>query len=63
MKKPNIDLDGLYTIPEVCDVLGIDRRTLRRYTIAGSIVSHVRVSDNRIVYKGLDIHNCYYKVR
>lgn len=62
MKKPEVTVDEIYTIPETCRSLGIDRRTLRRYTAAGSIAAHIRACDGRIVYKGGDILKCYYTV-
>lgn len=62
MRKPNVVLDDIYTIPETCDLLGIDRRTLRRWTVAGSITSHIRTCDGRIVYTGADIHKCYHQI-
>jgi predicted site-specific integrase-resolvase len=62
MKKPVVDPNELYTIPETCSILGIDRRTLNRYTAAGAIKSHIRKADNRIVYFGSDITRCYYTV-
>lgn len=62
MKKPLVEKNELYTIPETCKLLGIDRRTLNRYTVSGAIVSHVRIADNRIVYYGEDILQCYYTV-
>ena len=52
----------LKAIPETCKILGIDRRTLNRYTVAGAIKSHIRKADNRIVYLGEDITSCYYTV-
>ncbi len=62
MRKPNVNPEDLLTIPECCRALGIDRRTLRRYTDAGAIVSHIRKADNRIVYYGADIIKCFYTV-
>ncbi|MBQ6254715.1 MAG: helix-turn-helix domain-containing protein [Bacteroidales bacterium] len=62
MKKPEVIPDEIYTIPETCKVLGIDRRTLRRYTTAGSITCHIRKADQRIVYRGQDISDCYYSI-
>lgn len=59
MTKPNATPDELYTVPETAKLLGIDRRTLRRWTLAGSIPSHIRKCDNRIVYIGKDILKCY----
>lgn len=62
MKRPNVILNEIYTIAETCDQLGIDRRTLRRWTVAGSITSHIRTSDGRIVYTGADIHKCFHQI-
>lgn len=62
MKKPIVDPTELYSIPETCAILGIDRRTLRRYTKAGSITCHIRKCDGRIVYFGSDITLCYSTV-
>ena len=62
MKKPEALLDGIYTIPETCRLLGIDRRTLHRWTRAGSITPHIRRCDGRIVYLGADIAKCYSDV-
>ncbi|MBR6305871.1 MAG: helix-turn-helix domain-containing protein [Bacteroidales bacterium] len=62
MRKPIVKPGELYTIPETCKVLGIDRRTLSRYTEAGSIISHIRRADKRIVYFAEDIIKCYYTV-
>ena len=62
MKRPEVILDALYTIPETCKAMGIDRRTLRRYTQAGSITCHIRACDGRIVYYGRDIALCYNTV-
>lgn len=62
MKKPIVEPNELYTISQASEALGIDRRTLYRYTEAGSICCHRRQSDNRIVYYGKDITSCYYSV-
>ena len=62
MKKPEVIPDEIYTIPETCEKLGIDRRTLRRWTTAGSITCHIRHCDGRIVYTAEDITNCYYSI-
>ena len=62
MKRPIVNDNDIYSIPEACKALGIDRRTLRRYTQAGCIVSHVRRCDGRIVYFGSDIAKCYYDI-
>ena len=62
MRKPNVIPDEIYTVPETCDQLGIDRRTLRRWTNAGSIQAHIRSCDKRIVYRGADIQKCFYEI-
>ncbi len=62
MKKPIVNETEIYTIPETCKALGIDRRTLSRYTEAGCIKSYIRKADNRIVYFGRDIISCFYTV-
>lgn len=62
MKKPVVIMEELYTIPQTCEILGVDRRSLRRFTAAGAIASHVRCADGRIVYYGKDIYDCYYRV-
>lgn len=60
MKRPEVTATEIYTIPETCRLLGVDRRTLRRWTSAGSIACHIRRCDGRIVYVGADIAKCYY---
>lgn len=60
MRTPDVQKEELYNIPETCKALGIDRRTLRRWTQAGSIVSHLRKCDGRIVYYGKDILACHF---
>ncbi len=62
MQKPNVNPQEIYTIAETCHQLGIDRRTLRRWTTAGSIKAHVRKCDKQIVYLGADIDKCYYSI-
>jgi len=63
MIKPIVIPSEPYTVAETCAALGVDRRTLHRYTVAGSIKSHRRSADNRIVYWGKDILACYYSVK
>ena len=59
MKKPQVAPDEIYTVEDTCSQLGIDRRTLRRWTAEGSIQSRIRRADKRIVYTGKDIISCY----
>ncbi len=62
MKTPDVKIEEIYDIPETCKALGIDRRTLRRWTQSGSIASHIRKCDGRIVYYGKDILACHFGV-
>ena len=62
MKKPDVNPSDIYTITETCKALGVDRRTLHRWTSAGRIISHIRIADNRIVYRGEDIASCYSSI-
>lgn len=59
MKRPEVDLKGLYTVHEACTLLGISRRTLKRYLDYGAIEHHVRKADHRIVFYGADLLKCY----
>lgn len=38
--RPNIDYTGSYTVTQASSLLGIDRKTLRRYESAGLVVAH-----------------------
>lgn len=49
--RPNIARDGSYTVLEAARLLGIDRRTLRRYESAGHVASHLNGFGQR-KYKG-----------
>lgn len=62
MQAPDVHIDQIYNIPETCKALGIDRRTLRRWTRAGCIAAHIRKCDGRIVYFGKDILACHFGV-
>lgn len=53
--KPDVDLQGRYSIKEVCALLGINRETLRRHTNNGNIAVHFRKVNNRPYYQGVDI--------
>ena len=63
MKFPEVNLNAIYTIPETCKILGIDRRTLKRWTSNGGIKAAIRKCDGRIVYSGAAIHNCYFGIK
>jgi DNA-binding transcriptional MerR regulator len=38
--RPHIDHAGSYTVTQASSLLGIDRKTLRRYESAGLVVAH-----------------------
>ena len=60
---PDVNLNAIYTIPETCKILGIDRRTLKRWTNNGGIKASIRKCDGKMVYSGTAIHNCYYAMK
>ena len=62
MKKPAVIVDEFYSVAEASQALGVDRRTLLRWTRAGHIRCHIRRCDSRTVYSGKDILDCYYDV-
>lgn len=39
--RPNIDYLGSYTVTQASALLGISRKTLRRYESAGLVVAHL----------------------
>lgn len=57
--KPNlsceIDPRGLYTGAQAIAATGIEKRTFYRWVDAGKIPSHIRLIDNRRVYKGAEL--------
>lgn len=60
MKRPNVIPEELYTAAEVCEILGVSRRSLSRYTSAGLLRGAFRRADRRLVFFGRDILKCYY---
>ena len=52
--RPNANPAGRYSVNETCELLGIHRNTLRRYTDAGEIRCDFR-STFRKFYTGLEI--------
>lgn len=53
--KPNINPAGRYTIAKTCEILGINRSTLHRHTMAGHITAMRRKSTNKPFYTGIEI--------
>lgn len=53
--KPKVNLQGRYSVREVCTILGISRETLRRKTLGGIIPVYYRKANMRPYYIGSDI--------
>lgn len=52
--RPNIAPTGSYSVSQASTLLGIDRRTLRRYESAGYIVAHLNQFGRR-KYSGREL--------
>lgn len=52
--RPNIDYTGSYTVTQASALLGISRRTLRRYESAGYVVAHLNKLGKR-KYSGREL--------
>lgn len=53
--EPQVALANRYSVTETCEILGIHRNTLSRYTINGQIKCGFRRSNGRKFYQGKDI--------
>ncbi|MDY5010340.1 MAG: helix-turn-helix domain-containing protein [Sodaliphilus sp.] len=53
--EPNVSLTGRYSIIETCELLGIHRNTLTRYTNKGRIRCGIRRVNGRKFYTGMEI--------
>ena len=53
--EPKICMAGRYSIEETCNLLGVHRHTLRRYTEKGKIRCGVRRATSRKFYLGSEI--------
>ena len=58
--RPNIAPTGSYSVTQASALLGISRRTLRRYESAGLIVAHLNRLGKR-KYSGREILNLWLK--
>lgn len=52
--RPHIDYTGSYTVTQASALLGISRKTLRRYEAAGLVVAHLNKL-NRRKYSGKEL--------
>jgi predicted site-specific integrase-resolvase len=52
---PNVHPTSRYSVTETCQILGIHRNTLRRYTAEGRIKMGVRKATIRKFYLGSEI--------
>lgn len=58
--RPNVKMDGRYTINETCQLLGIkSRNTLRAWVNQGLIRQGMRRTNGRPFYLGSDILKCW----
>lgn len=57
--QPNVHPDNYYSRNEAAQALHVDTKTLDRYTDSGAIKCFVRKCNNRRVWKGSDIINCW----
>lgn len=53
--EPRVSANGRYSINETCNLLGIHRNTLLRYTEQGIIKCGIRRSTMRKFYSGMEI--------
>lgn len=61
--QPNVRPAGRYTINETCELLGIHRNTLRRYSANGLIRYNIHKSTMGKFYTGLEILRFWNQTR
>ncbi|MDR0763049.1 MAG: DNA-binding protein [Bacteroidales bacterium] len=61
MTEPQVADNGRYSIKKTCEMLGIHRNTLRKYTLAGVIKCGYRPPYMRKFYIGKEIVRCWKK--
>lgn len=54
-ERPNVKLDGRYSIKDTCRFLGIHRHTLRKYSEKGDIKYRLRQGGKAKFYLGSEI--------
>jgi predicted site-specific integrase-resolvase len=59
--EPKVQLSSRYTVSETCELLGIHRNSLRKYTLEGRIKSVVRKSTAKKFYLGSEILKFWQK--
>ena len=57
--KPQIERDRLYSIQETCDLLGMCRKTLRKYTQSGDLPMQVHPATGKMRYLGAKIEQFF----
>lgn len=53
--EPQVNINSRYSINETCELLGITRKTLLKYTLYGLIKCGYRKATMRKFYTGLEI--------
>ncbi len=57
MNKPPSRPDHLLYWPQVFDLIGLSRSTVRRLERAGKFPPHIRVSPGRVAWRASEIHD------
>ncbi len=60
--QPEVAPMGRYTTNEACELLGISRSTLLRYSKKGLIRTYYRKANMRPFFHGSDITRLWYKM-
>lgn len=53
--KPNVIMGQRYSVPETYTILGINRKTLMKYTERQQIIPVIHSANNRLYYTGEEI--------
>ena len=53
--EPQVNINSRYSINETCELLGITRKTLQKYTMFGLIKCGFRKATMKKFYTGLEI--------
>ena len=53
--KPEVAVDGWYTQAQTARVLGVDRHTIKKYTVNGLLKSRIRRADKKELINGKQI--------